>query len=88
MGSVIETSREGRVLTIELARPHQLNALNSEVLSLLLSTVDGVQQDSSIGAVIIRERARRRSARAPTSRRSEGWVSWRPKRLFTPDTER
>ena len=54
MGSVIETSRDGRVLTIELTRPHQLNALNSEVLSLLLSTVDGVQQDSSIGAVIIR----------------------------------
>ena len=49
MGSVIETSRDGRVLVIELTRPNQLNALNSEVLSLLREAVESEQRESSIG---------------------------------------
>ena len=54
MGSVIEISRTGRVLVIELTRPEQLNALNSEVLRLLFETIQGVQRDSSVGCVVIR----------------------------------
>src|SRR3954451_16171557 len=53
MGSVIETSRNGRVLVIELTRPHQLNALNSEVLQLLLERIEGVQSDPKVGCVVI-----------------------------------
>ena len=45
MGSLIETSRDGRVLVIELNRPQQLNALNSEVLRLLVETIDAAQRD-------------------------------------------
>ena len=54
MGSVIETSREDRVLVVELTRPEQLNALNSEVLGLLLEVLDDVQRDRSVGCVVIR----------------------------------
>ena len=54
MGSVIETARSGRVLTIELSRPHQLNALNSEVLALLHHLVQDVQDDRTVGCVVIR----------------------------------
>lgn len=54
MGAVIETTRTGRVLTIELSRPDQLNALNSEVLTLVREAVVGVQQDASVGCVVIR----------------------------------
>ena len=53
MGSVIETSRNGRVLVIELTRPHQLNALNSEGLQLLLERIEGVQRDPKVGCVVI-----------------------------------
>ncbi len=42
------------MLVIELTRPHQLNALNSEVLRLLLETIEGVQRDTSVGCVVIR----------------------------------
>ena len=54
MGSVIETSRSGRVLTIELSRPEQLNALNSEVLTLLHDAVAAIQEDDSIGCVVLK----------------------------------
>lgn len=54
MGSVIETARDGRVLVIELSRPQQLNALNSEVLAALLETIRNVQPDPSVGCVVIR----------------------------------
>src|SRR5689334_9754047 len=54
MGSVIETARSGRVLTIELSRPRQLNALNSEVLALLRHTIQDARGDRTIGCVVIR----------------------------------
>ena len=54
MGSVIETSRDGRVLAIELTRPHQLNALNSEVLRLLVETDrDACRAIRPVGCVVI-----------------------------------
>ena len=54
MGSVIETLRDGRVLTVELNRPGQLNALNSEVLRQLHAVVEDAARDSSVGCVVIR----------------------------------
>lgn len=54
MGSMIETSRDGRVLVIELNRPQQLNALNSEVLRLLVETLDAAQRDHTVGCMVIR----------------------------------
>ncbi|WP_200936166.1 enoyl-CoA hydratase/isomerase family protein [Marmoricola sp. Leaf446] len=51
---MIETSRSGRVLTIELSRPQQLNALNSEVLTLLRETITDAQHDAAVGCVVIR----------------------------------
>lgn len=54
MASMIDNTRSGRVLTIELSRPHHLNALNSEVLTLLHQTILDVQGDPTVGCVVIR----------------------------------
>ncbi len=54
MGSLINTSQDGRVLTIELNRPGQLNALNSDVLRLLKETIESAQTDGSVGCVVIK----------------------------------
>ncbi|OZC88013.1 2-ketocyclohexanecarboxyl-CoA hydrolase [Rhodococcus sp. 15-649-1-2] len=54
MGSMIDTTRSGRVLTIEIVRPGQLNALNSTVLGEILGVVVEAQHDDSLGAIIIR----------------------------------
>ncbi|RZL76518.1 MAG: enoyl-CoA hydratase/isomerase family protein [Rhodococcus sp. (in: high G+C Gram-positive bacteria)] len=54
MGSVIETAQSGRVMTIEINRPGQLNALNSEVLRQIRGVVEDLQDEPSVGAVVIR----------------------------------
>ena len=54
MGSLIEVSQDGRLLTLELNRPEQLNALNSEVLRELRSAFEEVERDRSVGCVVIR----------------------------------
>lgn len=54
MGSVIETSRSGRVLCIELSRAEHMNALNSQVLALVRTAILDIQNDSAIGCVVIR----------------------------------
>ena len=54
MGAVIEVARDGRVLTIELSRPQQLNALNTEVLKLVHEAIQDVQDDRKVGCVVIR----------------------------------
>ena len=54
MGSVIERSHTGRVLTVGLSRPEQLNALNSEVLRELLEAIEHAQRDPAVGCVVIR----------------------------------
>ncbi|WP_406020587.1 enoyl-CoA hydratase/isomerase family protein [Nocardioides sp. NBC_00850] len=54
MGALIDITQDGRVLTLELNRPKQMNALNSEVLRLLLGAFEDIQDDSSVGCVVIR----------------------------------
>ncbi|WP_235579041.1 MULTISPECIES: enoyl-CoA hydratase/isomerase family protein [unclassified Rhodococcus (in: high G+C Gram-positive bacteria)] len=51
---MIDTTRSGRVLTIEITRPKQLNALNTIVLAQMLAAVDDAQHDESLGAIVIR----------------------------------
>ncbi len=53
MESLIETTREGRVLEITLNRPRQLNALNSEVLRLVAEVIGAAQGDDSVGCVVL-----------------------------------
>lgn len=59
MGSVIETSHDGRVLTIEISRPEQLNALNAQVLREIRDTVEGTRHDTSVGCIVIRGKGER-----------------------------
>jgi enoyl-CoA hydratase len=54
MDALIQSARVGRVLVLELNRPGQLNALNSDVLRLILENIEAVQDDSSVGCVVIR----------------------------------
>lgn len=54
MGSLTVTEHKGRVLTIEISRPAQLNALNSQVLREIHAALDWAQSDPGIGAVVIR----------------------------------
>jgi enoyl-CoA hydratase len=51
---MILTSQDGRVLTVELDRPQQLNALNSRVLLRLHETIAAAQTDASVGCIVIR----------------------------------
>lgn len=54
MDTLIQAARTGRVLTITLNRPHQLNALNTEVLQLLDDQMRRVESDPKIGCVIVK----------------------------------
>lgn len=45
--------QEGLILTININRPKQLNALNKLTISELHSALDAANQDNSVGAVII-----------------------------------
>ena len=54
MGSLTNVERRDRVLTIEINRPGQLNALNSVVLGEILDAVTVAQHDAAVGAVLIR----------------------------------
>ena len=53
MDSLIHAQQSGRVLTITLNRPHQLNALNSLVLESLDEEIRGAGSDPTVGCVII-----------------------------------
>lgn len=49
----IEVVREGRVALIRLNRPAQLNALNSEMATEIVSTVETIDSDADIGAIVL-----------------------------------
>ncbi len=53
MDSLIETTDAGRVRTLILNRPRQLNALNSHVLEQLVTQVELAARDRSVGCVVI-----------------------------------
>ncbi|OZD11629.1 enoyl-CoA hydratase/isomerase family protein [Rhodococcus sp. 06-156-3C] len=59
MGSVTNVEQLGRVLTIEINRPNQLNALNSTVLSEIRSALERAQHEQTVGAIVIRGRGDR-----------------------------
>jgi len=51
--SVVLTELSERILTITINRPEKLNALSSEVLSALASSIDDARRNSEIGALIL-----------------------------------
>jgi len=53
MPECIEISREGRVALIRLNRPAQLNALNSQLASEMVSAVEELDADKDVGALVV-----------------------------------
>ncbi len=53
MSAVIELERQGRVAVIALNRPEAKNALNSELLGSLLSHLEDLRLDQTVGAIVI-----------------------------------
>jgi enoyl-CoA hydratase/carnithine racemase len=53
MNANLEISREGAVLRVTLNRPDKRNALNAEMCRGIVDAVEGVQDDSSVGAIIL-----------------------------------
>ncbi|TRD15498.1 enoyl-CoA hydratase-related protein [Palleronia caenipelagi] len=53
MYETIETSTEGRVATIRLNRPAQLNALNTQVMKEVLAAASTFDADPGIGCLIL-----------------------------------
>lgn len=53
MYETIEVTREGRVALIRLNRPKQLNALNTKLASEVVAATEAIENDRSIGAVVI-----------------------------------
>src|SRR5215217_5974898 len=53
MNANLEISREGGVLRVTLNRPDKRNALSAEMCRGIVDAVEGVQDDSSVGAVIL-----------------------------------
>lgn len=54
MDSVVEIAQNGRVLVLEINRPAQLNALNTDVLRQLHRAVERSQDDPAVGCLLIR----------------------------------
>jgi enoyl-CoA hydratase len=54
VAALIEVSNSGRVRTLVLNRPQQLNALNSAVLGQLIEQIELATHDSSVGCLVIR----------------------------------
>ena len=49
----IDVQREGRVALVTINRPDVLNALSSALLEELLSELDVLARDASVGAVVL-----------------------------------
>jgi enoyl-CoA hydratase/carnithine racemase len=52
----LETSLEGRVLRITIARPEKRNALTSEMCGGIADIVDAAQDDATVGSILIESR--------------------------------
>jgi enoyl-CoA hydratase len=53
MSDVLLVEREGRVAILTINRPDKLNALNNEVRDAAMAALAGIEQDDSIGVVVI-----------------------------------
>ena len=53
MPETIEISKDGRVVTVRLNRPKQLNALSSQVLQDFLDHVVPLDSDPSVGCIVV-----------------------------------
>ena len=53
MNTNLEISREGAVLRVTLNRPDKRNALSAEMCRGIVDAVEGAQDDSSVGSVIL-----------------------------------
>jgi len=53
MTDVVQTARDGAVLTVTINRPDALNALNQQTTRALKTAIDGAARDDAIGAVVL-----------------------------------
>src|SRR5215469_11537404 len=53
MSSILEISREGRVLRLAMNRPDKRNALNAELCRELVCTMQDSFHDRSVGAILL-----------------------------------
>lgn len=63
---MIEITRDGATVTIRLNRP-PANAFTAEGLAVLEQTVDDLNRDAKVRAIVVTARVRSSSARARTS---------------------
>jgi enoyl-CoA hydratase len=49
----LKIERTGRVVTVQLHRPEVLNALNSELMTELVSTLQPLDRDPDVGCFIV-----------------------------------
>ena len=81
--SVILTSTNNRVATIQLNRPEALNALNSELMHAVVDAVEGFDQDPNIGAIVITGSDKAFAAGADIKQmQSETYPEIRQKKMF------
>ncbi|HZR94528.1 MAG TPA: enoyl-CoA hydratase-related protein [Gaiellaceae bacterium] len=50
---IVLVERDGRVATVLLNRPKQLNALSGELMAALVDTLRGLDEDDDVGAIVI-----------------------------------
>lgn len=53
MEDLVLVSREGKVATVTINRPNQLNALNGETIAALSQTMSDLEADASVRAIIL-----------------------------------
>jgi enoyl-CoA hydratase/carnithine racemase len=51
--NLIETAKQGRVLRVTLNRPEKRNALNLELCTELVNTLDSADVDRTVGAIVL-----------------------------------
>lgn len=64
MSEVLTVRIEGQVALLTLNRPEKLNAMNNELLAAMLGTLDGIELDTQVRAVVITGAGRAFSAGA------------------------
>ena len=88
MYETIEVSREGRVALIRLNRPKQLNALNSTVAREIIVATEAIEDDHTIGAIVLTGSERAFAAGADISEMAEKTASDMTETNFFAEWER